>query len=75
MKIKYEQGDEFKLTENALANYGEKHRDKIFTISEWFDHCGTDEHGHPGFDECAGSAIYDIEELEFSLYEWEMIAA
>lgn len=27
---------------------------------------------HPGFDEAAGSALYDFEECPFSLYEWEM---
>lgn len=76
-------GDRFRLSANALDNYGSKYADKTFTVCKWADHyakpevsCGPnplDKTGHPGFDESAGTAIYDSE-LPFSLYEWEMIA-
>lgn len=77
----YDIGDRFRLSSNALDNYGSQYADRVFTVRSWADHygkpadcCGDnprDPHGHPGFDEAAGRAIYDSE-LPFSVYEWEM---
>ena len=85
MKRKYSIGSRFKLSLDALENYGCQYQDKVFTVSHWSDHyakpglcCGDnpiDPHGHPGFDESAGSPIYDAHELSFSVYEWEMVPA
>lgn len=63
------QGDTFKMTEEALDNYGEEYRDKIFTVS----HVATSKEDHPGYDEAAdGMKLYDADELKFSLYEYEV---
>jgi hypothetical protein len=75
MKANYSKGSKFYLTPDAVENYGEEYRNRVFTVAEWFDHRGRDQHGHPGFDEAAGSCLYGIEELSFSLYEWEMTTA
>ena len=79
MKIQkaYRIGDTFKLSNDALDNYGEQYRDKVFTVKGVYDHYnkspwGSDPTGHPGFDESAGSALYGSE-LNFDVYEWEMV--
>jgi hypothetical protein len=81
----YSIGSKFKLTADAVDNYGAKYADRTFTVTKWATHhgkpsecCGdnpSDPHGHPGFDGSAGSAIYDAAELPFSVYEWEMVRA
>lgn len=77
IKRSYNIGDKFKLTSSALDNYGDEYTDKVYTIEGWADHhckaseIATDKHGHLGFDESAGTAIYSSE-LPFDLYEWEM---
>ena len=68
MKASYEIGDKIKMTNVAIENYGNKYAGRVFTVS----HIARNRQEHPGFDECAGSALYDFEELNFSLYEWEM---
>jgi hypothetical protein len=83
MKRKFKVGSKFKLSADALDNYGSEYAGKVFTVRQWFDHHvkvsvhlpENDPHGHPGFDEGAGSALYEAEELRFALYEWEMEAA
>lgn len=65
-----ELGDKFILTENALENYGESYRDKEFTVS----HVATNESEHPGYDAgMKGENLYDAHELEFSVYDYEVI--
>ena len=75
-------GDKVLMTDDAIENYGEEYRDKEFTIcaiswrympaKEFYDK--NMPHGyHPGYDEGVGdSELYDFEELEFSLYDWEI---
>lgn len=78
-KRNYDVGDRFKLSGDALDNYGEKYADQVFTVKAWYDHYvssnspnwQSDKHGSPGFDESAGSALYGSE-LPFDVYEWEM---
>jgi hypothetical protein len=77
MKRQYKVGAKFKLTEDAVENYGEQYRDKVFSVSKWFDHYtpihyAADAHGHPGFDTSAGSPLYEANDLHFALYEQEM---
>lgn len=75
-------GNKVKMTKDALDNYGEEYRDKTFTIehvstrympaNEFFS-SGKPSGFHPGYDEAAkGRPLYDLEELEFSLYWWEV---
>lgn len=78
MRRSYRVGDRFKLSVDALENYGAKYVDKTFTVKAWYDHYAHDpwstgdSHGSPGFDGSAGSALYGSE-LPFDLYEWEMV--
>ena len=77
MRIKrsYNVGDKFRMSPDALENYGAQYEGKTFTVAYWCDHYAKpgsgDVHGHPGFDSAAGTAIYGSA-LNFDLYEWEM---
>jgi hypothetical protein len=77
IQANYAEGDEFRLSEDALENYGEEYRDGVFTVDAVYDHyvpsssMGNDRTGSPGFDESAGTALYGSE-LNFDVYEWEM---
>lgn len=76
MKRGYNIGDKFRLSPNAIENYGDKYLGRKFTVSGWFSHYAKpgscDPHGHPGFDKYAGSCLYESESLNFAVYEWEM---
>ena len=80
MQKNYKVGNKFKLSSDALENYGVQYADKVFTVKAWYDHYvptsnpnwQSDTHGSPGFDESAGSALYGSE-LPFDVYEWEMV--
>lgn len=62
-------GEKFTLTNDAVENYGEEYRDKVFTVS----HVATSQEGHRGYDDSMeGMALYDAEELNFSVYEYEV---
>jgi len=78
----FPKGSRVKMTDDALENYGEEYRDRAFTIthistkympaSEFFAK-GQPAGYHPGYDESvAPQALYDFEELQFSLYQWEV---
>lgn len=63
-------GDKFIFTDEAIANYGEEFKGKTFTV----EHVATSKKEHIGYDKSAkGMALYDAEELQFSLYEYEVI--
>lgn len=63
-------GDTFKLTDNAIDNYGEWYRDREFTVS----HVATSQDEHIGYDAAMeGEKLYDAEELNFSVYDYEVI--
>lgn len=75
-------GQRVVMTEEALDNYGEEYRDQIFVIEsvsfeympakEFFARNKPDGY-HPGYDETAGGLpLYDLIDLNFSLYWWEV---
>lgn len=74
----YNVGERFKMSADALDNYGEQHAGKVFTVRARYDHYVTaekmsaDPTGHPGFDPSGGRFLYGSE-LNFDLYEWEMV--
>lgn len=78
-----QKGDQFKLTDEAIENYGEQYRDQVFTVSHVADKYmpsdefykkGMPEGYHPGYDSgLEGENLYDAEELEFSVYDYEVI--
>jgi hypothetical protein len=53
-------GDKFKLTADAIENYGEEFKNRWFTV-EYID-TFTNE----------GAPLYDAKELNFSVYDWEI---
>lgn len=68
MRANFKIGDKVMMSAEALENYGFKYKGKVFTVS----HVARNRAEHPGFDEGAGFALYDLKELNFSLYEWEI---
>lgn len=84
IRPRFRKGDKFKLTADALENYGQKYADRTFVVfavstagmpAEEFYAKGRPDGFHPGFDESAGCALYDADGLNFSLYEWEIESA
>jgi hypothetical protein len=77
----YRIGDKFKLSRDALDNYGAQYKGRSFTVSGVFTHyckpenCQRDPTGHPGFDPAGGSPLYETDDLQFALYAWEMLPA
>ena len=81
MQARHKIGDKVKMTADALENYGEKYAGDTFTVThvstrympadEFFSK-GKPAGYHPGYDESAGCALYDLRGLGFSLYEWEV---
>ena len=80
--MKFRKGSKVKMAEDALENYGEQYRDKTFIIvsaahsymptKEFYDK-GRPEGYHPSYDDgVKGQGLYDLEDLEFSLYDWEL---
>ena len=66
----FEIGDKIMLTDDALDNYGKQYRNKTFTVT----HIAHSTREHPGYDEAmGGEALLDLDELEFSLYSYEVI--
>lgn len=65
-------GAEVQMTENALENYGEQYRGKTFKVT----HIARNRGEHPGYDEGAGGALYDLsldgKNFPNSLYDWEL---
>lgn len=68
-------GDKFKLTKDALENYGAKYAG-VHTVRMVYTHyCRVesmqhDPTGHPGFDSNGGSYLYGSD-LPFDVYLWE----
>ena len=75
-------GDTFKLTDDAIENYGEKYRDIVFRIISWADRdlpCSIEQwkqdpskytHCHPGFDKLSarpGERLYDADPIDTDL--------
>lgn len=72
MRANYYIGQEVKLSDAGLENENyARFRDKTLTIN----HVAHNQREHPGFDESAGSALYDFDGCPFSLYEWEFTLA
>lgn len=80
-RARYKVGQSFELSGEALDNYGEEYRGRVFKVSGVFDHyappstMASDATGHPGFDESAGSCLYEADDLPFAVYDWEMLRA
>ncbi len=79
-------GTKVKMSDNALENYGQEYKDKILIIeskankympAEKFFAMGKPEGYHPGYDNAGmpGVWLYDCEDLNFSLYDWELVRA
>lgn len=72
MITRFKVGDKVMMTNDALENYGFKYEGKKFTVS----HVATNTSEHPGYDNgVKGQALYDLKELGFSLYDWEVYSA
>ena len=77
--MKFQVGSKFRLTKEALENYGID-RAGIHTVRAAYDHyapfsaCKNDPTGHPGFERSAGTPLY-ASDLPFDVYEWEMSKA
>ena len=73
-------GVKFRMSKDALENYGEEYTGKVFTVRARYDHyvpaakMENDPTGHPGFDSNGGRFLYSSE-LPFDLYDWEMRSA
>lgn len=62
-------GDKITLTDEAIENYGEEYQNKEFTI----EHIAFSKNDHIGYDNgLEGMALYDLRELDFSVYEYEI---
>lgn len=88
---KYRTGSHVKMTEDALENYGEEYRDIEFLVThvatkympaQQFYAEGAPRGYHPGYDEgVSPQGLYDLafvetgEDLQFSLYDWELTRA
>jgi hypothetical protein len=75
------------MRENAIENYGEQYRDRVFVVthtatkympaSEFYAQ-GRPSGYHPGYDTGTGGKLYDLRDAEtgrdlpFSLYDWEV---
>lgn len=67
--MNYSIEDKVVMTEDALQNYGEEYRDKVFTII----HAADNKNDHPGYDDGVyPMGLYDLDGLEYSLYDWEL---
>lgn len=84
MKRRFAVGDSVVMNEDALANYGEQYRGRAFIVesvstrympSKEFFARGKPSGYHPGFAADSGSALYDLQNLNFSLYDWELVPA
>lgn len=87
MRQRFSVGESVKMNDDAIANYGEKWRDreliveavstKYMPASRFFAK-GRPAGYHPGFDGSSGCALYDLtdkvsaEPLSMSLYDWEL---
>ena len=84
--MSYKIGQKVRMTDEALDNYGEEYRDKVFVVTHvstkympasQFYAGGRPPGYHPGYDEAAaGKPLYDLEldgePFGSSLYWWEL---
>ncbi len=69
MRTKFKIGDRVKMTNDALDNYGEEHRDTVFIV----EHTATNTNEHPGYDDGVyPMGLYDHGGFDSSLYDWEL---
>ena len=62
-------GDKVKMTDDAINNYGEEFNKGVLTIVL----ISKNENDHPGYDKAVFPCwLYDFEECEFSLYDYEI---
>lgn len=71
----YQVGSKVIMTPDAVEHYGNKWKNKVFTVI----HVAVNTKQHPGFDDCAGCALYDLEHKGTnygnSLYDYELMPA
>jgi len=88
MKAQFKVGQKVTMTDDALDNYGEEYRGKVFIIkskatkympSKEFYANGMPDGYHPGYDEgVKGMGLYDLvtsddgDDFGNSLYDWEL---
>lgn len=68
MKAGFRVGTKFTLTNDAIENYGETYRGKVFRVQGVFKSRAE----HPGFDEGVGEPLYEADGLPFAVYEYEI---
>jgi hypothetical protein len=77
----FRRGQKVKLSPEALENYGEEYRDKVYKIEQWYDHqvssqhyyFHADEHGHPGYDgDATTGKLYHLAGFPSDLYDLEL---
>jgi len=70
------------MSDEAVVWYGECYRGRQLTVevvswkympAEEFYKKGKPFGFHPRYDEGCGSCLYDFEEVEFALYDWEIV--
>ena len=82
MSYRLEAGNTFKLSNDALENYGEQYRDQVFTVRSWaneyvpakeyFANTRLYPHGHPGYDGATKDRLYEADGINFAVYDWEI---
>jgi hypothetical protein len=68
MKANFRVGMKFILTDDAIENYGEEYRDKVYKVRGVFKSVKE----HRGFDEGVGQPLYEADNLPFAVYEYEI---
>ena len=75
-------GSKVTMTPEAIENYGEEWDGVMLTVTavstkympaREFYRRGMPDGYHPGFDGEEGDALYDFDEFNCSLYDWELI--
>lgn len=79
---RFARGHVVRMTPDAVVNYGPRYEGASFRVvsvsraympaAEFYAE-GKPAGFHPGFDESAGCALYDLHGLNMSLYDWELV--
>ena len=72
MQKRFKLGDKVRITSEAAQNECyDRYAYEVLTIN----HVATSSKDHPGFDDCAGCALYDCEDCNLSFYDYELARA
>lgn len=70
---KFQIGSKVKMTDDALENYGQQYRNRVFTVTHVATKQGRGNNAHPGYDSSMkGEGLYDLSDFNCSLYDWEL---